>query len=167
MRFIILISTLALMSGAAFSQDVDRENAPTPQLNQESVSTPVVKSVEGAVEQVRLDRAQLKLRQEMNEEIAARMATEQEAVFALAARLDAAPSSDARLALQIQISDLKQKGRRDLLAIQLKYAERGGYEEQAGDLRVRIERLDEGLSPVRSARSSSRRQSDLSDRDGE
>jgi hypothetical protein len=141
------MTVLVLLTGSALAQDSD-----TPRkLTQESVETAAGESSQDAAANLQTTAESQALRTAMNDEIASRLAVEQETVAELVARLEAAASDQDRLALQKRIMAAKQTGWRDVLAIQLKYAELGGHTEQAEQLRERVARLDEGLSPAQTA----------------
>lgn len=140
MRILMCVSALLLMAGSALAQNTDT----TAKFNQEPVQSPVQSGSEALAVPDAMSAAQLQLRADMNAEIEARFTAEQGAVAALVARLEGARSSEDRLALQTRITAVKAQGWRDVLGIQLKYAELGGYTEQAEKLREQVTRLDEG-----------------------
>jgi YesN/AraC family two-component response regulator len=153
MRIFLVFSALVLLTGFALAQD----NSSPSKFSQNPASTPLEKSQSADTEDQQATKSQQALRTAMNDEIALLTIAEKDAVAVLVAKLDQAYSSEDRLALQKQISEAKLKGWRDNLATQLKYAELGGYTEQAEDLRERVAQLDAGLSPVQAAQSSPRR----------
>ena len=147
MRHFSIVTLLILLAGTALAQD----NATPRKFTEEPARTQIDNKAAEAPTDLQDAKAQQAKRTAMNEEINLRITAEKDAVTLLTARLETALTSEARLELQGQISAAKQKGWRDVLAIQLKYAELGGHTAQAEDLRARVARLDEGLSPTQSA----------------
>ena len=151
MRRMIILIAMVLMTSSAFAQD----NATPRKFDEKAVTSTVEKSAAAPVDP-QAAQAQREMQLAMNEEISSRITAEEAAVAELAAKLSTTPDSQARLDLQRQISETKHKGWRDILAIQLKYADLGGHTDQATELRERLAHLDEGLSPTQSVPSAAK-----------
>ena len=157
----VLISLVAVTASA-------QENNKKPELSSEQPASSTIEK--SAIQENVLapnSARNLELRAEMNEEIATRLATEETTIAKLASDLDRSVTSEDRQATQRRISLAKQTAWRDILAIQLKYAQLGGYTDQATELAMRIARLDEGLSKSQAMQQSSRRDDVQIDRGGE
>jgi hypothetical protein len=151
MRRMTILIAMVLMTSSALAQD----NATPRKFDQEAVTSTVEKSAAAPVDP-QAAQAQREMQLAMNEEISGRITAEEAAVAELAAKLATTPDSQARLELQRQISETKNEGWRDILAIQLKYANLGGHTDQATELRERLVRLDEGLSPTQTVNSAAK-----------
>ncbi len=151
MRLMIILIAMVLMTGSALAQD-----AATPHKFDEKAVTSTVEKGAAAPVDAQAAQAQREMQLAMTEEISNRMAAEEAAVAELAAKLATSPDSQARLKLQRQVSETKNEGWRDILAIQLKYADLGGHTAQATELRERLAHLDDGLSPTQSVPSAAK-----------
>ncbi len=151
MRRMTILIAMVLMTGSALAQD----DATPRKFDEKAVTSAVEKGAAAPVD-AQAAQAQREMQLAMSEEISSRMAAEEAAVAELAAKLGTSPDSEARLELQRQISETKNEGWRDILAIQLKYADLGGHTDQATELRARLARLDEGLSPTQTAPSAAK-----------
>ena len=141
MRTLTMLFALILLAGTAVAQD---EPIPSKELDTESATIEIEKTPAEIEADATARAAALELRRQLNAELAANVELRNQKIDALVAKLDQAATSDQRHELQRQISDLKRQGHRDLLTIQLKYAELGGHTEQAENLRERVTRFDEG-----------------------
>ena len=158
-KIVVFTLVLSLLAGfAAAQQDVQPKSIK---------EAPVVTNTKSAdVVSPDIARRNVELRQAKNDEIATRMAEEQTAVAALVTELDASVTSQDKQDLQRRIQATKQTAWRDVLAIQLKYARLGGFDEQAQSLEARIVRLDEGLSTPRTPVTGSIRNNQVSNKGG-
>lgn len=159
-KMALLTFVFTLLAGFATAQEVVQ-----PKSIKEA---PVVTNTKSSdVVSPDLARRNVELRQAKNDEIAIRMAEEKTAVAVLVTELDAAVTSQDKQDIQRQIQATKETAWRDILAIQLKYARLGGFDEQALSLEERIVRLDEGLSKPQAPVSGSLRNTQGSNKGGE
>jgi hypothetical protein len=132
---------------AATALAVDPQDTQKPQLQSDKPAVSAADKAElPAAATATANRRSLELRNAMNDEIAARLVAEKATIATLTGELDRAAKGDGQLAVQRRIQAAKQSAWRDVLGIQLKYANLGGHPEQARDLEERIARLNEGLS---------------------
>ena len=153
MRTTLMIAVLILAAGFSFAKN----DVPVRKLEGEPVTTTFEKAeaLSGTVQ----DPVQIANRKALNVELEASRLASQNEVATLVEELQAAVTGEDRMAFQKRISAVKQMAWRDNLAIQMKYAELGGFTKQAQELQVRIQRLDDGIASPQAAQSGSLRNS--------